>query len=155
VHLDFHTGLGRWANCKLLLAEPHSPESAAWWKSHFGSDSVPEAGRPAAGYQVRGGFGTWLKARFPQCRYRFATAEFGTYSPMRVIRALADELHWHTKLGTQLPDHAARRRLTKIFVPRNVRWRTTCLDTGVSVIRRAADVLWQSGDAPGVLRLAS
>ncbi len=35
VHLDFHTGLGRWANCDLLLAERERPENAAWWREHF------------------------------------------------------------------------------------------------------------------------
>ena len=155
VHLDFHTGLGRWADCKLLLSELESTDNAAWWKTHFGSHRAAESDGSAGTYQIRGGLGSWLKAQFPQCRYRFATAEFGTYSPIRVIRALADELHWHAKLGTQLPDHPARRRLTETFVPSNRRWRTTSLRTGLSLIHRAADALWCSAELPGGLRLAS
>jgi hypothetical protein len=155
VHLDFHTGLGRWADCKLLLSEGDTSEGAAWWKSHFAAENVVEARSVHGRYQIRGGFGAWLRARFPQSRYRFATAEFGTYSPMRVIRALADELHWHAQLGTQFPEHRARRRLTETFAPRNPRWRAKTLDTGLSLIRRAADALWRPAATPAVLVTAS
>ena len=155
VHLDFHTGLGRWADCKLLLSERDSSDGAAWWKTQFGGENVVEADGARTTYQIRGGFGSWLLARFPQSRYRFATAEFGTYSPLRVIRALADELHWHAKLSTQYADHWVRRRLTETFVPRDPRWRTKTLDAGLSLVRRAADALWSSAAAPDALRVAS
>jgi predicted deacylase len=155
VHLDFHTGLGRWADGKLLLSEQDSSEGAAWWKTHFAAESVVEASGDRSSYQIRGGFGTWLQARFRQARYRFATAEFGTYAPMRVIRALAEELHWHAALGTTLPDHWARRRLAEAFVPRDARWRATTLEAGLSFIHRTADALWRAAAAPATLRAAS
>jgi predicted deacylase len=155
VHLDFHTGLGRWANCKLLLNELETAESATWWNAHFGAANVSEASRAAGTYQIRGGFGAWLQATFPQCLYRFDTAEFVTYSPMRVIGALTEELHWHAKLGTQEPLHRARCRLTEAFVPRDWRWRTQALDTGISLIHRAAQALPHSIDTSAGLRTAS
>lgn len=93
VHLDFHTGLGRWANWELLLAEQDPADNAAWWRSHFDAAKVKESKTAGRSYEIRGGFGSWLQYRFPNCRYRFATAEFGTCSPMRVIRALTEELH--------------------------------------------------------------
>jgi hypothetical protein len=155
VHLDFHTGLGRWGRGKLLLSEDASSASAGWWRTHFGSSHVAESDGSPGRYRIRGGFGTWLKAQFPHCRYQFATAEFGTYSPLRVIRALADELHWHSKLGTQLPDHWARRRLTEMFVPRDRRWRTQSLHAGHSLIHRAFNVLDQSAPLPVDLLAAS
>jgi Protein of unknown function (DUF2817) len=138
VHLDYHTGLGRWGECKLLLSELDSTENVEWWKAHFGAEHVVEANGAKRAYEIRGGFGTWLQAQFPESRYRFATAEFGTYSGMRVIRALADELHWHGKLGAKFPDHQARSRLTEMFVPRNRQWRIVSLRRGVELIQRAA-----------------
>jgi predicted deacylase len=155
VHLDFHTGLGRWGDCKLLLPERDSAANASWWGRHFGVSQVVESNAAGDAYQIRGGFGSWLQARFPQARYRFATAEFGTYSPLRVVRALADELHFHAQAGTRFANHPARQRLTDTFVPRSVRWRTRALETGLSLIWQAAAAPESSAAAVGMLSAAS
>jgi hypothetical protein len=144
VHLDYHTGLGRWAECELLVSESEGRDNCDWWLAHFEGDMVRKLKSFTRAYEIRGGFGPWLRALFPDCRYRYTTAEFGTYSPMRVIGALADELRWHGELGTQLPLHPSRGRLTDTFVPRSRSWRTKALHTGVSLINRAANVLWRS-----------
>jgi hypothetical protein len=89
-----------------------------------------------------------LQRQFPHARYRFATAEFGTYSPLRVFQALLDELHWHSKLGTTSPDHWSRRRLNEVFVPRSRKWRANTLGAGISLIGRAANALWHSASLP-------
>jgi hypothetical protein len=149
VHLDFHTGLGRWANYDLLLSEDEPAEGADWWREHFDTTRVKESRSTGRTYEIRGGFGSWLRERFPSCRYRFATAEFGTYSAMRVIRALTDELHWHSQLGHDQPDHWARRALTEAFAPRSERWRATSLAAGLALVHRAVDALWNSTAPPG------
>jgi predicted deacylase len=150
VHLDFHTGLGRWANWDLLLSEQAPPEDAEWWRQHFDAAKVKEASSQGKSYEIRGGFGSWLQARFPNCRYRFATAEFGTYAPMRVIQALTNELHWHTQLGHAEPNHWARRALTEAFAPRDARWRAASLAAGLSLVERAANALWPSMIPAGI-----
>jgi hypothetical protein len=93
-------------------------------------------------YEIRGGFGPWLRAMFPACEYRYATAEFGTYSPMRVIGALADEVRWHVELGADSRGHSSRHRLSETFVPRSRSWRTKTLTTGLSWIQRTMEALW-------------
>lgn len=144
VHLDFHTGLGRWANCDLLLSDHEPAENVAWWREHFSEIAVKEAVFSENSYVIRGGFGSWLQSRFANCRYRYAVAEFGTYSPRRVTQALAEELRWHVELGDRQPDHWARRQLADTFVPRDLRWRAAALATGLSISKRAADALWHS-----------
>jgi predicted deacylase len=144
VHLDFHTGLGRWAQCELLVSESEGRDNCDWWLEHFAGDMVRQLKSFTRAYEIRGGFGPWLRALFPDCKYRFATAEFGTYSPMRVIGALADEMRWHAELGATSPQHSSRRRLADTFVPRSRSWRTKALHTGVSVVQQAARVLWHS-----------
>jgi hypothetical protein len=109
---------------------------------------VKESSSAGKSYQIRGGFGSWLRQKFPHCQYRFATAEFGTYSAMRVIRALTDELHWHTQLGHSQPDHWARRALTEAFAPQDQRWRGVSVAAGLSLVERAAEALWTSGTSP-------
>ncbi len=142
VHLDFHTGLGRWAECELLVSESEGLDNCAWWLEHFDGKFVRKLKSFTQAYEVRGGFGPWLRALFPDCRYRYSTAEFGTYSPMRVIGALADELRWHGEIGTGSANHSSRRRLAETFVPKSRSWRAKTLHTGLSLVQRAADVLW-------------
>lgn len=147
VHLDYHTGLGRWANCELLVSESEGTDNCEWWLAHFGAEMVKKLKSFTRAYEVRGGFGPWLRALFPGCSYRYSTAEFGTYSPMRVIGALADELHWHSELGNEEPAHASRMRLSEAFVPRSRSWRTKSLHTGVALVEQSARILWNKGHA--------
>ena len=144
VHLDFHTGLGRWAECELLVSESEGLDNCEWWLEHFDGDMVRKLKSFTRAYEVRGGFGPWLRALFPDCKYRYSTAEFGTYSPMRVIGALADELRWHGEMGTDSTNHPSRRRLADTFVPRSRSWRTKTLHTGLSLVRACRQVLWRN-----------
>jgi predicted deacylase len=142
VHLDFHTGLGKWADCQLLVSESEGLDNCRWWLEHFDRNMVTQMKSFTRAYEVRGGFGPWLRALFPDTKYRYATAEFGSYSPMRVIGALADELRWHGELGDGAPDHPSRRHLANTFVPQSRSWRAKTLETAITLIQRAAEVLW-------------
>jgi hypothetical protein len=143
VHLDLHTGLGRWAECQLLLGETESDDNRAWWRERFRETHVKQTTSTGNSYPVRGGFGPWLQSLLPKCQYRYAVAEFGTYSPRRVIQALAEELYWHLKLGGLARDHWSRQRLAATFVPPDRGWRTSALATGLSLVDRAAEELWR------------
>jgi predicted deacylase len=142
VHLDFHTGLGAWAEGELLISQAEGMDNWEWWPEHFGLGTVTQIKTFTNSYEIRGGFGPWLRALFPATDYRFATAEFGTYSPMRVIGALANELRWTLELGVDSNGHASRRHLAETFVPRSRSWRTKTLTTGLQWVQHAADVLW-------------
>lgn len=142
VHLDFHTGLGAWTESQLLVSESEGIDNCEWWDAHYGAPFVRRMKSNTKTYEVRGGFGPWLRALFPACRYRYATAEFGTYSAMRVVGALADELRWHIELGDETFGHASRRRLSETFVPQSRSWRAKTLTTGLDWVRHATDVLW-------------
>jgi hypothetical protein len=151
IHLDFHTGLGRWADAQLLLSESEGIENCAWWKKHFPTKHITQLQSFTCAYEVRGGFGPWLRALFPDCDYRYTTAEFGTYSPMRVISALADELRWHAELGTEEAGHASRRRLVDTFVPRSRSWRAKTLKTALWMVRHTANALWHKTESPRLI----
>jgi len=155
VHLDFHTGLGAWTQAQLLVSESEGLDNCAWWNEHYGVTSVRLMKSYTRSYEVRGGFGPWLRALFPACRYRYATAEFGTYSAMRVIGALADELRWHFELGEESFGHASRRRLSETFVPRSRSWRVKTLATALEWIDHAGEVLWPTGQASPQARAGS
>ena len=149
VHLDFHTGLGRWGTGQLLLPEGDAAEDVTWWKMHFGSERVEESAADGRSYEVRGGLGTWLQTRFPRCKYRFATAEFGTYSPMRMLKALTDELRYYTKHGVQSKsDHWSQRQLAEAFVPKSPQWREKTLALGLEWTHHSMELLWPAAEAP-------
>lgn len=140
IHLDFHTGLGKWANLELLLSEQESTVDAHWWREHFAPHQVVESNKISR-YAVRGSFGPWVAELLPQVRYHYAAAEFGTYTPLQVVRSLADENRW-TRAVPNLPlTHWSRRRLAEAFAPRDSRWRLQCLATGLEVVQHAAKVL--------------
>jgi hypothetical protein len=142
-HLDFHTGLGSWAAGELLVSESEGIDNCKWWRDHFGDDNVTQLKSFTKSYEVRGGFGPWLRALFPQCEYHYATAEFGTYSALRVISALAEESRWHGELGRDSLEHESRMRLAETFAPRSGSWRDKTLKTALEWTRRAASVLWK------------
>jgi hypothetical protein len=126
------------------VSDSEGLDNCEWWLEHFEGDMVRKLKSFTQAYEIRGGFGPWLRALFPDAKYRYTTAEFGTYSPMRVIGALADELRWRSDLGTDPLASASRQRLADTFVPRSRSWRTKSLHTGISLVERAANVLWHS-----------
>ncbi len=138
VHLDFHTGLGRWGECELLLSEEESAEEIEWWTNRYDGESVVASHSPTR-YNVRGGFGPWLQTLLPDCHYHFATAEYGTYGPTRMLRALSDECRWTNAIPQLPPDHWSRSRLAEAFIPTSSRWRLRCLEHGNRLVARACE----------------
>lgn len=139
VHLDFHTGLGRWGTGKLLVDAPAGAAHAAWFRAHYGTELVSAADAPSGpAYPTRGAWGPWCAHVLPGRAYRFATAEFGTYGPLRVLAALVTEnrAHFHCQPGAPRLA-AARARLADTFVPQSPRWRRRVLEQGVALVRRA------------------
>lgn len=140
IHLDIHTGLGKWSQCELLMSEGESTEEIDWWRTHFSSQDVVEPDNNTR-YEVRGGFGPWLQSLLPQCEYHYATAEFGTYSAARVIRTLAEENRWTRMEPTLSPQHWSRLRLAEAFAPRSLHWRAITHRTGMQLVARAIELV--------------
>jgi len=137
-HLDFHTGLGRWADCRLLIDAAESEANSKWFRSCSPSYDVECASENRTAYTARGSFGPWMKqVLFPQARYRYAAAEFGTYRPVRVLHALVDELRTHFSCQ---PNDGRYRRAKKLiretFVPESVSWRQTASSRGIELCQQ-------------------
>src|SRR4029079_4941431 len=94
-HLDFHTGLGAWGTCKLLV--DYSPNIAQLERLRrwFGSDGYEVNDPRKVAYQPRGSFGQWCVAHNCAHAYVFAFAEFGTYGNLSVIGGLRAENQAH------------------------------------------------------------
>ena len=143
IHLDVHTGLGRWGNLALLLEDTVSPDRARWLSDRFGPDRVEWSGEGIS-YPTRGGLGTWSEATFAGRTYDFLCAEFGTYSGIRVLAALrAENQAHHWGLPDDPSTRRARRRILEAFAPADPGWRSATLAQGLEAVRRAFEVCFR------------
>ena len=145
LHVDVHTGLGRWATCKLLLDEQLASH-AGRLSAIFGADAVEVCEPSGTAYHSRGDLGTWCQTRlFPDRSYDAVCAEFGTYSPLRVLAALRAENQAHHWGPPDAPaTRRAKRRLAEVFTPADPRWREATLRTGLAIVRRAIEACFVS-----------
>ena len=138
LHVDFHSGLGSFGVYKLLLAELAGTEQCQWYERVFGQDSV-EATSEVAGtaYRATGSMGEWLQHHFAARDYRFVTAEFGTYSPVRVLASIRAENQAH-HFGTESSQayRNAKQELLECFCPADRSWRRKVLTSGLRILRQ-------------------
>ncbi len=141
-HLDFHTGLGRWATYKLLAEDPFPPETVERVVRWFGPGVYEPSEPRGVAYHTRGGFGHWCPEVAGDRDYLFLCAEFGTYPILKVlagIRAENQAHHWGRPddPGTR----RAKARLRELFCPASPRWRARVLERGATLIRQAVSGL--------------
>jgi hypothetical protein len=139
VHLDFHTGLGRWGTFKLLLDAPVSDSQRDRMDRWFGPGTHEEDDPRKTSYLPRGGFGPWCVAQKFAPEYLYMVAEFGTHGNIPMLAGLRQEnraVHW----GRPADKYAerAKARLRELFCPPSPPWRAKVLSQGVELVRRAA-----------------
>ena len=135
-HLDLHTGLGAYADYRLLVEPPHAHD-LGWYRSRFDPERVAAVGGDTP-YAARGVMGAWLARHVGSRRYRFACLEFGTYAPLRVLAALRAEnrAHHHCAPGAAAYERA-KRKLVECFCPASRLWRRKALGRALEVIGQA------------------
>lgn len=151
VHLDLHTGLGRWGQVALLVDDRGSSPGAGLLRRLFGGErlltTLGEDGRhaPQAAYASLGSWNRWCVHRFADRLYAFATVEVGTYSMLRVASALrAENRAWHHGGPRQEPYEWTRQRLRQVFAPANLRWRHAALSQTLRLAMHAC--AWAAAD---------
>ncbi|MCY4078221.1 MAG: M14 family metallopeptidase [Acidobacteria bacterium] len=143
VHLDLHTGLGRRADCQILVEPVHAP-NLGWYRARFAPARVVSVADEGA-YAARGVMGAWLGRHAAGRRYRFACVEIGTHPPLRVLGALRAENHAHRfSVPGSRPYERAKRELVECFCPGSRRWRRAAVGRALELVARAVAA---SGDA--------
>ncbi|MCO4745299.1 MAG: DUF2817 domain-containing protein [Proteobacteria bacterium] len=143
VHVDFHTGLGKRSTYKLFVDHEWGSDGAEALAKAFGADVV-EPWEPEEGvsYAIRGGMGSWCKARFPNMTYDVLAAEFGTTHVVNVIRALRDENRaWQWGKRDDVASIRATAALREAFAPGDPEWRHACVEQAVHVVEQAIEVI--------------
>lgn len=139
LHVDIHSGLGPFGKYKLLLAEEANSPAVDWYATVFGRENI-EATENASGtaYLASGPIGVWLQHNTDPINYRFVTAEFGTYDPVRVLAAIRAENRAHHYSTKGSPRHqSAKKELLECFCPSSPSWREKAVASGLQIIRRA------------------
>ena len=109
VHLDFHTGLGKRGDYQLLADLPPTAAQAARIHRLFGRDVTSGHQSPSVAYVARGSIGEWCLKHAAGHDYSYLCAEFGTYSSIKVLRALRAENRRSSGAGRTVPIIAGRR----------------------------------------------
>jgi hypothetical protein len=138
VHLDFHTGLGKWGSWKFLLDYPLNEPQRSWLIRWFGKETFAESNSEGVDFEASGSFGAWCVAQNPDQNYLYICAEFGTYSPLRVIAGLrAENQAHHWGQPGAAATIRAKSHLREIFSPANIKWRTRALTEGLYIVDQA------------------
>lgn len=140
LHLDFHSGLGKRAEYKLLLVDPKGSPQARWAAERFGDDVV-EAADGGTAYPAHGTMAGYFRDRHLGGRYYGLTAEFGTYPGMRVLGALRAEnrAHFHAD-PTSSNYRWAKRQIREAFAPAAKDWREEVIRKSLDLVDRAVSV---------------
>ena len=141
LHVDIHTGLGRWGESKLLLdSEGAASESEVWnrFAQAFSSSAVEAVNSDGDDHRVVGSLGEWCREQFNDRSYDLVCAEFGTYPALKVLAALREENrahHWDRVDATRT--WRAKRLLAEVFAPRQPGWRDDAVRDGVRIVQQA------------------
>ncbi|MFK8080977.1 MAG: M14 family metallopeptidase [Granulosicoccus sp.] len=138
-HLDFHSGLGRFAGCQLLVDSVPGTPTHQWYEQTFGaSDVVSTYPADTQAYKAQGAMGSWLSACLHDREYRFITAEFGSYPSLSVLAALREENQaFHFTASDSVARARARQRLERVFCPVSASWRTRVIKRGLELVDQA------------------
>ncbi len=139
VHIDFHSALGRYGQYRLFLAAAVSPAELEWYQHAFGEQKVmPVAAVKASEYRASGQIGHWIGGHLNTCRYRYVCAEFGTYSVLRVLKALRAEnrAHFYGDPASEMY-RSAKQELLECCCPADTAWRRSVLDQGLAIVEQA------------------
>ncbi|UUO05763.1 M14 family metallopeptidase [Blastopirellula sp. J2-11] len=124
IHLDFHTGLGRWGEMTLLA---HPQLNSPWQQQAaqaLGGPGVDRHREDAGAYEARGDFGLWCAEQAGEIDYAYFCTEFGTYSAVSVLHALRRENQAHFWGDRASPAYRhAKQSAADAFCPKSAAWR--------------------------------
>jgi hypothetical protein len=129
--IDVHTGIGKFAEDMVLV----DSEDYATLSPRFGP-RVTAIARGSRAYRPEGGVESMFFRLFSRKRPAFLGQEFGTYSGLKVMRALRDENRWAHYGGGTL-DHPAKQNLKRAFCPDDEAWRRAVLNRGRELLEQA------------------
>ncbi|MCB9663869.1 MAG: DUF2817 domain-containing protein [Alphaproteobacteria bacterium] len=148
VHLDLHTGSGRWGTYVLAADMPADGPDARRLRGAFGDEAVEAFDPTGVLYTIHGALGPWMQELFPGVRYDCLLAEFGTYPNLSVLTTC----RYENRVVQHAPDDAALRRVARAkmmeaFCPADATWRASCVAQADAVMGQAMAHVFGGGEA--------
>jgi hypothetical protein len=141
MHLDFHTGLGKYATWELLLENQPTPALMQVLEQCAGGHlKIPHSS--GIEYRARGTLGPWCASRLEGIDYAYGCAEFGTYHPFKVLSRLRAENQAHNwGAPHESTTLRAKERALDAFCPKDPAWRNKVLEESWRMIELAIEAL--------------
>ena len=145
--IDHHTGLGPSGHDTLLL--PLDLRDKDFDKfvelQQLFPGHIELLSKTGVGYEIKGDIHQGLVNRFPDISWTYLTQEFGTFKPIKVIRANRDENRW-TQWGDYVDEagaksHWSRLKLLRMFNPNDAMWQDKIVSRGNAVFESATQYL--------------
>ena len=151
--IDHHTGLGPSGYDTLLLPlelRVDDREKFEKLQNLFPGHIELLDSKSGIGYEIKGDIHQGLVNRFPNISWTYFTQEFGTFKPIKVIRANRDENRW-TQWGGHVDEagaknHWSRNNLLRIFNPNDSKWQEKVISRGNIVFDSAIQHLLSDSD---------
>jgi hypothetical protein len=142
LHLDLHTGVGKWGSYALCIDVPETDARVAQLKREFGASAVQGFSANGVLYEIRGALGPWLEQCLPGVQYDCLLSEFGTHLSLQVLAALRYEnrVSHYASENAQLV-REARARSLEAFCPRALSWRRLVIARALVVVAQAIKAL--------------
>lgn len=137
VHLDFHTGLGKRGKYKLLVPGKRSQTDLTYYSTFLGPEIEHLGSDRGIAYKTKGDFGQYVLSISGTTDYHFFFAEFGTYSGIRVLKALRTENQAFFFSSQPSVRERARAELLERFCPRSPVWRQSVANQGLKLLQAA------------------
>ena len=140
LHVDFHSGLGAWADYKLHVVDRKASPRALWAAQQFG-DAVVEARDGAVAYDAHGTMAAYFRDHWASGACHGLTAEFGTYPGIEVLAALRAENRAHFYAAPESSSYRwAKRRVFEVFAPAASAWREVVIAKALALVARTLEV---------------
>jgi predicted deacylase len=147
VFIDFHTGLGPFGHAEIITASaPDACEyrrAVAWWGDRVKTTRTGEA----VGADLVGPIRQAFSACPATTGITAISLEFGTLSPVAVLRALQAENWQYHHGGENRRAARIRARFRRAFCPDDDRWRALAWEQAVRVVDEAVAGLARSSPA--------
>lgn len=148
IHLDLHTGLGRYGHYQLLLEESPKTPGFEFFTRAFGAHVIKsDHASNATHYSAQGILSTLTHQVFPNAFTLATTLEIGTLKPSTILRILRAENRIH-HYGARRNDDAIRIRalLREALAPSDPAWRAAVIAGGRRVFTQLREILAETRD---------
>ncbi|MCA9578693.1 MAG: DUF2817 domain-containing protein [Myxococcales bacterium] len=138
LHLDFHTGMGKWGTYVLAVDFPNDSPRVQRLRREFGHSAVQGLDPSGVLYEINGSLGGWLQDQFPDIEYDCMLAEYGTHNVIEVLTAMREENRAHHHCPPGSATHLrAKRRFKEAFIPESRDWQRGAVDDSCQIVRQA------------------